>query len=95
MIDFSVFFFNSLADSIRILLTITDYFKELASSKARRKARKKTRKKILTISKTLTFEDRRGRRICYKMARRMRSINTRVSNGINSDKVVGADILIN
>ncbi len=89
--DFFVFFFNSLADSIRIPLIVIDYFKELASSKIRRKARKK----ILIISKILIFEDRRGRRIYYKMARRMRSISTRISSGINSDRVVETDILIN
>ena len=58
----------------------------------------------LTVSKTLTFEDRRdrriyhkmARRICHKMARRMRSISTRISSGIDSDReIVEADILIN
>ncbi len=91
MINFFVFF-SSLADSIRIPLTATDYFKELASSKARRKARRK----ILTISKVLTFEGRRGRRICHKMVRRMKSISTRISSGIDSDReIVETDILIN
>jgi len=59
------------------------------------KIRKKARKKILIILKTLTFESRRGRRIYYKMVRRIRFISIRISSGIDSDRVVEADILLN
>ncbi len=95
MIDFFVFFFSLLADSIRIPLITIDYFKELASSKVRRKARKKIRRKILIVSKALTFEGRRGRRICYKMVKRIRSISIRISSGIDSDRIIKVDILFN
>jgi len=66
IINFFVFFFSSLTDSIRISLTTINYFKELASSKIRRKIRRK----ILTISKILTFENRRDRRIYYKIVKK-------------------------
>ena len=50
----------------------------------------------LTISKTLTFEGRRDRRICYKIAKRIKSISTRIFSGIDSDReIVEVDILIN
>ncbi len=90
-IDFFVFFFSLLVDSIRISLIATDCFKELVSSKARRKPRRK----ILIISKVLMFEGRRGRRICYKMAKKIRFISIRISSGIDSDRIVGVDILFN